>query len=188
MNKIISILIVIFFVLSCTDDSLTNEQALNILQSEYKQHCTNPIKTSSYSNHQDFSKFSKIFKEAEKNGIASLETRNGKDIYGSYTHLKIKVNKTLRDKYRQGNYKPKYIVASSEITEIQGISISEDKTKATVRFNYKFKPNELHPLMFNKGCDMNILEDEITFTKFDTGWKMDRQKTEEEKLMEMLNQ
>ena len=131
----------------------------------------------------DNSKYLSVFKDAEKNGIGTLSIQSRNELGGRITtKIYLKLNKDKVEKYKA---RSKYIVASAKILNIDGISLSGDKTKATVRFTYQYKQNELYPLIYldnlHRGCNMEIIEDEVTFTKFDSGWKMDRQKNKKKR-------
>ena len=123
----------------------------------------------------DFKAKLEQFKDFEEKGIGALKIKNYKKDY--YKQYRLSINEPFRDKFLINN--KRYIIASSNIKKIQGILISENNSKATVRFTYTLEPNDLYPLKVTNGskvkCNFNEIEDELTFTKFDTGWKIEKQ-------------
>jgi len=181
MKKILSfslISFILFNLVSCGNDKLTNEQAMEILKRDYKEVCFSELRTKGILDRFKNTKEKKSYKlfmsnskELENLGLIKLSIRNRQNLYTSYQESEIKFNNRAKIKYQIKHNKA--IVANAEVMEIIGISQSDKSETATVRFKVDFKPTPFNKIKYsNNKCVIGTIEKEIELKKFDTGWKI----------------
>lgn len=174
---------------------LTNQIAQKIIQKEFKRDCEQKLTLETFTIRKGHEQLTSYFKEAERKGYLRVNYYTIKDIQGSYQKIKAtlteKAKSELSGKSKSGMYGKTtyYKVATTQVVKILGISTSNDGNSALVRFSYRLKPTALYNLRKYKSgssnCSNNIIQQDVKFIKFDTGWQMEQPKTEQEKLLEL---
>ncbi len=153
---------------------LSSEEAMTILTKEFKASCSKSLLTAFNSYDKKYNTFISNAESAEKNGLVTINRRfiSGFGGGGRY-EISLRPTQAMKSKYFVG--REKYRIADGYVTEILGVSHDENTNKATVRFSYKYRTNDLYYLRGRKEeCSSETFEDEVTFTLFDTGWKLDK--------------
>jgi len=197
MKKITIVFTVIFTmtVFSCSSDKLTNDVAIKIIETNFYKDCEQKLNTITFSIRNDYKKVMESLKEAEKLGLVDIKQTTTRDIQGSYINIKaIPTQKAIseyggKQENSMSGKRAYFKVATVEVVEIIGISINKESNTATVRFTYKLNPTELYNIRWSKyhsqspDCPKGNIEDEVTFIKYDTGWKMEQPKSELELML-----
>lgn len=179
MKTIYTILLSILF-LSCTSDKLTNKIALQIIKNEFNANCIQSLSSKIYSHNENYNKRIKTFKKLESKGVVTLKTKWIGHGTGNYSEVEAIPTEKVKRELAVGY---KFKVAATEIIEILGISVSKEANSAIVKFSYQLSPLSLFELRKTKfsekynDCIQGIVEEEVKFIKYDTGWKMEQPKS-----------
>lgn len=176
MSKVLSLLISIPFIVSCTNESLTSEEAKTILQQNFNVNCLSRriVNMTSTSDNEHYNKFYPKFKQLEEQGLFEISIKKWSDYAGREQNFNLIPTERIKSDLMEDN---QYIVAKAEIIQILGISMNKEMKTATVLFTYKFVPTALFDLK-TADCGTANIEQEMEFVKYDTGWKLKQPKNE----------
>ncbi|QMU63084.1 MAG: hypothetical protein GKR88_01540 [Flavobacteriaceae bacterium] len=157
---------------------LSSEKAMTILTKNFKVSCSKRLLFSFNSYNKQYNTNMRNATSAEKNGLVTINKRFISGIGGGGRYeITLRPTEAMKSEYFVGN--KKYRIADGVVTEILGISHDKNTNKATVRFSYKYRTNDLYYLrgkIHGKrvACSTETFEDEATFTLYDTGWRLDK--------------
>ncbi len=164
---------------SCTRQvELSSKEAYDILLKNYKNPCSKGLLFSFNSLDKNYDSFISDVSLAQDEGIVTVTKRFISGIGGGGRYeISMQPTREMKSEFFMGGNK--YRVADGYIVEILGISHDNDINKATVRFSYKYQPNQIYKIRGRtrgkrKECSTETFEDEATFTLYDTGWKLDK--------------
>ena len=172
--KFYAVLFLCLAMYSCSDSGLNEAEALSILKQDYEEICRSKIREYAYvnSNNSQHRYYYNQFKALESMGVLKI-------IVPAKKNSKYRSVKLTRDAEVAFNYIPRN-GGSVEFTRFEpkaivGISMIGDN-KATVLFSGDMVANRLHSIINNKQfCKpQNNAQREVTFTKYDTGWRLDK--------------
>lgn len=183
-------------IISCSNGELKHTEALEILQQEYLNSCEQEIVEHYLSTNKNYNVIYNNAMSLRDEGYVTLKERHKQANHytGAWTDLDIyPTEKGKSFLVRKGSYSrgAKYKIATAKVIDVIGISHNENE--ATVKFSYTYEPTPLYTIRASldinrnniKECASGSLEGQVVFKKFDSGWKMEQPKTEEQKLLEL---
>jgi len=191
MKRFLAILIISIITASCSN-TLSKDEALTILKTEFKQECIQPIITHFRSTEKEYATAIQIAEKLESQGYITItRTENPRSHYSAgWTDIYINPTDMVQHLLAKkgGMSGAKYVVANSDVLQVTGIAHSNDNMTATVTFTYRYIGTELfdlrnyNPLLVGnrrtKDCADDVVEQQIELIKYDTGWKLKQAKSE----------
>lgn len=177
MKKIV-LLIITAIAMSCTDNKLSNAEALDIIKADYKDYCSIGY-AGRWPDKRTWPKLDNL----KEQGLITIQSKRNNDIwkkeYKTIT-LTSKGQSYFDDAPNKQNGK-RVIIAKYEPVEIIGISYLENK--AHVKFKTRLTKTPFYELIgiYNKPrCVFDIeknttKEETVILIKYDTGWQINQE-------------
>lgn len=177
--KIFAFSILVLSNYSCSDYvELSSEEAFSILQDNFEQPCAKKLLLSFNSVDPNYDTYISNASLAQDEGIVKITERFISGIGGGGRYeISVEPTQEMKAEFLIGGNL--YRVADGYIVEILGISQDKKSKKATVRFSYKYQPNQIYAMRGKiqgkrEECSTETFEEEAAFTLFDTGWMLDK--------------
>jgi len=159
---------------SCGNPKLTNEEALVILQSEYKNDCFGTVRGKiNNSNENNYLETEKVFLYLETLGLAHITYKDVAGYSRYFTEISWKPTEECKNRYLQRGTNL-YHTTKAQVTEVIGISHNDEANTAIVKFAYSLEETPFYKIKIPNynTCELADFEEEATFVRYDTGWNM----------------